>query len=499
MAMHVVGLVIDSTAVTMVRLSGSAKTYDMTLAVHQTLPQHPEPDEALAWQRQTLQNMVDTYHVRGEPLYVALPAQHAVLRNLTFPFKDPRRIRQTIKFALEDAHMPFEPEEVVVDFHILPAVKANETRLVVAGMPQEIVASSLALLQSLGLEPVSLDLDVFGLANATLCGVKALPAHTVALDVSPTHTLVTVMQQGTPVFVRSLAHSVCGDDATVVVQANRLSKHLQHTLYACENMLKQTYEPELLLVSGSMELQLGLVSTVLQEQMHCPATIWNLTADGYKPATSRLAPTELPRYAVAFGTAMRGLRRQTKGLNFRQEQFALYRGMEELRGRFISLGILLLLVCGLGFASLYLNNSYKTQRYAQLQNEMARIFRATFPDVRMVQPAVQMREKIRELDDRLKAFGGLTGAQLSGLPLLHEISVHIPAEIVVNVDNLTIATDTIDINGSTTSYDDVVKLKEAVEKSQFLKNVKIQNTKQDTDGKVSFKLTITTSKTDSTS
>ena len=117
----------------------------------------------------------------------------------------------------------------------------------------------------------------------------------------------------------------------------------------------------------------------------------------------------------------------------------------------------------------------------------------------MVQPAVQMREKSRELDERLKAFGGLTGAQLSGLPLLHELSAHIPAEIVVNVDNLTIATDTIDMNGSTTSYDDVVKLKEAVEKSQFLKNVKIQNTKQDADGKVSFKLTITTSKTDATS
>lgn len=498
MATHVVGLVMESTSVTIVRLSGSAKTYDMTLAVQQALPQHSEPDEALALQRQTLQSLVDTYHLRDEPLYVSLPAQHAVLRNLALPFKDLRRIRQTIKFAL-DEHMPFEPEEVVVDFHVLPPLNANETRLVVAGVPQEIVASSLALLQSIGLEPVGLDLDVFSLANATLCGAKALPAHTVALDVSPTRTLVTVMQHDTPVFVRHLAHSISGDDATVVTQANRLSKHLQHTLYACENMLQQTYEPELLLVSGSLESQLGLVSTVLQEQLHCPATIWNLAADGYKPSTSRLAPTELPCYAVAFGTAMRGLRRQTKGLNFRQEQFALYRGMEELRGRFIGLGILLLLVCGLGFASLYLNNAYKTQRYAQLQNEMARIFRTTFPDVRMVQPAVQMREKIRELDERLKAFGGLTGAQLSGLPLLHEISTHIPAEVVVNVDTLTIATDTIDMSGSTTSYDDVVKLKDAMEKSQFLKNIKIQNTKQDADGKVSFKLTITTSKTDSTS
>jgi Tfp pilus assembly protein PilN len=129
---------------------------------------------------------------------------------------------------------------------------------------------------------------------------------------------------------------------------------------------------------------------------------------------------------------------------------------------------------------------------------MARLFRETFPDMRMVNPTVQMREKSRELDERLKAFGGMTGAQLSGLPLLQEISARIPAEIVVNVDNLTIATDTIDLSGSTTSYDDVVKLKEALERSQFLKNVRIQNTKQDADSKVAFKLTIPTARTETT-
>jgi hypothetical protein len=77
MATHVVGLVLESTSVTLVRLSGSAKTYDITLAVQQPLPQHPEPEEALVLQRQALQSLVDTYRLRGEPLYVALPAQQS--------------------------------------------------------------------------------------------------------------------------------------------------------------------------------------------------------------------------------------------------------------------------------------------------------------------------------------------------------------------------------------------------------------------------------------
>ena len=64
----------------------------------------------------------------------------------------------------------------------------------------------------------------------------------------------------------------------------------------------------------------------------------------------------------------------------------------------------------------------------------------------------------------------------------------------MNVDNLTIATETIDLNGTTDSYDDVVKLKEALEASPFFATVKINSTKTDVANKVAFKLTIYTVK-----
>ncbi len=113
----------------------------------------------------------------------------------------------------------------------------------------------------------------------------------------------------------------------------------------------------------------------------------------------------------------------------------------------------------------------------------------------MVQPIEQLRQKIRELEERLKAFGGMTGAQLSGLQILHEISARTPPSITLNVDNLQITTGTTDLSGATESYDDVVKLKNALEASPFFPIVKITNTKTDVGNKVSFKLTINTSKT----
>jgi len=494
MPKQVLGIALDTTSITLVRLTGSMRSYEVTLTMHHALPHHDEPQEQAALRRQALHVWLDPLRLQGDTVLVALPAHQAVLRNLTFPFKDLRRIYQTLKFSL-DEHMPFEPEEVVADFHPLPSGDTSAGRLLVAGMPEEDVAAALALLQEVGLEPTVLDLDVFSLANAAILGCTTLPARTVLLDANGERVLLTLLEHGTPVFARSLAYGLPLEAEALEAYAGRLSKHLQHTFYACESVLQRTYAPELLLVSGVPGDQARMLAKGLQEAMEMPAEVWRVTAAAYKADRARLPAAELGPYAVAFGTALRGLHRRACGVNLRRERFALHKDLQELRGRFIAMGILAVGVIGLGVGSLYLNTSYKAQRYAQLQEEISRVFRTTLPDVRMVQPATQLREKIHEPEERLKAFGGMNGAQLSGLQILHKISARTPPSINLNVDTLAITTGTTDLGGTTESYDDVVKLKTALEASPFFPTVKINNTKTDVGNKIAFKLTIYTSKT----
>jgi len=241
--------------------------------------------------------------------------------------------------------------------------------------------------------------------------------------------------------------------------------------------------------------QARVLAKGLQEVTALPAEVWRVTAAAYKADQARLPASELVRYAVAFGTALRGLHRRACGVNLRRERFALHKDVQEIRGHLITLGILAVAVLGLGFGSLYLNTSYKAQRYAHLQEEISRVFRAALPDVRMVQPTGQLRDKIHELEERLKAFGGMSGAQLSGLQILHEISTRTPPSVTLNVDTLGITTGVTDLGGTTESYDDVVKLKTALEASPFFPTVKINNTKTDVGNKIAFTLTIYTSKT----
>jgi type IV pilus assembly protein PilM len=466
----------------------------VTATVHQPLPQHPDAAEQAALQRQALQELVAAHKLRADIILTTLPAQQAVLRNLTLPFKDPRRIRQTLKGVLEE-HMPFEPEEVVADFQFLPFHSPSGTPLLVAAVPQETVAEHLSLFQETDLEPTIIDLDVFALANAALLGASSLESNTVLIDLKPARTLITMLHRGTPVFVRSLTQSLASVDASLAATANHLGKHLQHTLFACENTLQRPYEPEVLILSGENKHHVGRLAAALEKELEIRVEVWQITSEHYKPSKAHSTFDDQTSYAVAFGAALRGLYRQAVGINLRRERFERHGDIQELRGRLIGLGVMLVFVAGLGLFNLYLNDRFKTQRYIQLQQEIARIFRDTLPDTRMVQPTFQMREKIREIEERLRAFGGVTGAQLSGLQILREISARVPSSITVNVDTLTITTDTTNLSGTTASYDNVVKLKEALEDSPFFTTVKITNTKADVENKIAFKLTITTAKT----
>ena len=493
MPQQVLGIALEDNHVAMVRLTGHSKAYDVTLALRQPLPTHNDADEQARLQRETMRQLVEAHGLRGDTVLAALPAHHAILRNLALPFRDLRRIRQMITFAL-DEHMPFEPEDVVVDFRPLPVQQVpQQTQVLVAGMPKQEIAGCLALLNSAGLAPNVLDLDVFSLANAAVLGGNGMPGKTALMYVHPERTLLTLLQDGVPIFARSLAQGMPADNGDVL-DAQRLGKQLQHTLYACEHTVQLTYEPDLLLLFGADREQLGGLAAALHEATGTRTQVWQHEAPGYKPANGGgTSPDAGPAgHAIALGVALRGLHRQVRGLNLRRGAFAPHSNLRELRGKLIALGALCVAVGALGLGNLYLQNHYKARRLAQLQGGIAEVFSNVLPGTRMVQPVAQVREQMRDLDKRLRAFGGLTGAQLSGLPILRELSARVPASLEVEVDNLTISGDVIELSASTASYDNVVKLQSAFAASSLLSDVTIHNTRQGSNNAVQFKLSLRT-------
>ena len=106
------GIALEDDHIALVRLQGHAKSYDVTLALRRRLPAGRRMRAAAgraALRLEVVTELAAAHGLRGDTVLAALPAHRGALRNLALPFRDLRRLRQTIGFAL-DEHVPFEPE-----------------------------------------------------------------------------------------------------------------------------------------------------------------------------------------------------------------------------------------------------------------------------------------------------------------------------------------------------------------------------------------------------
>lgn len=101
----------------------------------------------------------------GKPDMVvsALPGELVVKRMLSLPFKDQRRLTQTVPFALEE-HLPLGVDEAVVAFTRVG--RENDKTLVMAAMVRkEDLRRHLELLARAGINPTAVTLSALALAS----------------------------------------------------------------------------------------------------------------------------------------------------------------------------------------------------------------------------------------------------------------------------------------------------------------------------------------------
>jgi hypothetical protein len=251
---------------------------------------------------------------------------------------------------------------------------------------------------------------------------------------------------------------------------------------------------ELVLLGGGA----GLPEAVPFFEAHygLPTTLFDMDQRLFPPAPMSLQPQAGLVMPVALGLASRQLSRRALGLDFRQEEFALRKSYDEVRGQLLSLGGMVALLVGLSLFDLYYHLRTKETQFAVLQGQVDSMFHETFPEVRRVSNAVgQGQEKLREIEANLKGVGTLSGPQGSALEMLRELARLTPQGLPVKITDLTISTEGISISGETQSFDGVDHLKKAYASSPYFDEIKMFPARAGATGKgVEFKLAITLKK-----
>lgn len=525
MPKSVIGVDLGSTAIKVVELRGRWKGFDVVKAVERRLPLdngQPCPPEQVA---SALTELLSAHAIRPAEVVSAIPANATFVRNLSLPFRDPRKIREVLKFELEP-HIPASVEDVIVDFIKIRDTDASGCEILAVAAPKTMIAEHLHTLGLAGLSPEIVDWEICGELNGYRAWRHpAAPEPVALINLGASKTTIKIVRAGRLQFSRSVARggqtlteSIRQRLALTTPQAealklsdyNKERRDIAEPIEAFLTQLMKDIDHTLLSYSARTEEDIPVQEYILMgggaalpeavaffgERYGVGTTTFDADQRVFPALPMTLEPRAGLVMPVALGLAQRLVSRQAQGLNFRQEEFAVRKSYDEIRGQLLSLGGVIALLVGLTLFNLYYHLHHKEMHYAQLQEQIGTIFRETFPDVRRVTNEVaQAREYLRELDTNLRGVSTLSGPQGSSLEMLRELSVHLPQQLSVKITDLTISTEGIGISGETQSFDGVDTLKQAFAASSYFDEIKVSQARAGANGKgVEFRLAITLKK-----
>jgi type IV pilus assembly protein PilM len=524
MLKSVVGIDFGSTALKVVELRGTWKGFEVVRSAERRLPADtgvPCPPEETA---QALSELLSAHAMKPTHVVSAIPAQATFVRNLLLPFRDPRKIREVLKFEIEP-HIPYPVEDVIVDFAKVRNLDTGGCEVLAAAVSKQVMAAHLHMLELAELVPEVVDWEVFGELNSYHAWRPLAASEPVALiNLGASKTTVKIIHDGSIHFTRSIMRggnaltesirqhlTLTSAQAEALKLSDRdrdrasiaetietflgmLAKEIDHTFLAYNTRAGEEPVREIVLLGGGA----GLPEAVPFFEAHygLPTTRFDLDQRLFPPSPMSLQPQAGMIMPVALGLASRQLTRKALGLDFRQEEFALHKSYDEVRSQLLSLGGMVALLVGLSLFDLYYHLRTKETQLAVLQQQVDAIFHDTFPEIRRVTNAVgQGQEKLREIEANLKGVGSLSGPQGSALEMLRELARLTPQGLPVKITDLTISTEGISISGETQSFDGVDTLKKAYAASPYFDEIKMFPARAGANGKgVEFKLSITLKK-----
>jgi general secretion pathway protein L len=450
-----------------------------------------------------LRRFLERHQLAGDTVVSTLPGRLVSHRVFFLPFRDRKRLNQTIPFELE-THVPFGLDEVIVDYQVLHRDSSGTT--VLAAMVQKPdLEAHLAMLQAVGIDPKVVDFAPLSALNVLRVLGDHLPSTFAFVDFSTATANVSLYRNGQLAGLRTLSVASGGAATNGASRNGRLDAELPPSAAGEQSddavrAAAVDLRWSLLVINGAPlderlpcylagpPAWLERVGPVLQRELSLDVRRLDRTPLRALPAEVRGA---LPECAIPLGLALREVApANTLGLNFRRAEFSYHRGQEEVRralGRVAALAAILIV---LAVVNVFFSYPLQVSRLAAIDSQIRYVFQKTLPDERPVEPRAQLQGEVDRLEQKVKLLGGIVS--LSGaaaIDVMRSISTALPANLKLDIDEYNFDPDGVRIRGKTDEFETVDKIKQNLISVPYFKDVQVKDVKAAPDGKgVSFRL-----------
>lgn len=424
----------------------------------------------------------------GDTVLSALPGDRVTWRTLFLPFRDQKKLSQTVPFELENS-VPFGLDEVVVDYQVLQRDTAGSTVLA-ALVQREDLEKHLELLQDSGADPKVVGIGPLSALNV-LSLVPDLPPTYVFLDFGARTVTVALHRERELVGLRALGRQPhdreSNGNGTAGTGSEDLVADVRWTLLALNGAPLDDDLPCYVAGDSSLvdaiERPLAAALGVTIRRLDRVA-LNNLAADVVGQAPAFSSSLGLALREVAPGAAL--------GVNFRKGEFTFHRGQEELRRALRTVALLGLVVLVLTVLDMFVKYQHQRQQVANIDAQIQKVFAATLPDLgRPANPKGLLQEESDALRARVDLVTDIVPVSTAtSIDILRAAASAVPNQIRIDCDEWTMDPDAVRVRCNTETYTTVDDIKAGLEKTRIFSAVDVKDAKPDPKGGIDFRMTM---------
>jgi len=430
----------------------------------------------------------------------ALPSKDFFFRNIRLPFKDKKKISQTIAYELEPL-IPCPADDVLIDYVITD--QTDQTNIFSAAVHKSIVGDLTTRLDECRVEASMIGIDAVPAVSRLLAShaVSVVAGCGLLLDIGARDTSGVLFGKGGILHIRRFPFG--GKKIT-----GAIAKALKIEFSEAEKKKRTGYTDEAgEEISAVCEKFFSEVKNTLQflglkgDLKENPSKIL-LTGGGalYPPLQKKMGaffslPIEMVDISAADDIIMekevkngwnpmlmnqalaRAIRdtKKSAGFNFARGEFGPKRKYEKFRKDFRwAAAIVFIILCAFG-VDLYIDYHYDRAHLNRLKHEITDVFKKTCPEVtRIVDPIQQLKVRIAEARNSSSGLNG-HGAGIRTLDIIKDISRLIPESTDFLITSFTFDGAAVKIKGETDNFNTVDNIKNSLSKSNYFKNVTISS------------------------
>jgi Tfp pilus assembly protein PilN len=432
---------------------------------------------------------------RHADVAISIPHDAVFFRNLETDLAGLEQIRERNWSAMEH-NFPVEAEQIVAQSYSEHPLQDGKYSVLTAASARTSLRERLNILAEAKMHPCLADAAIFAVhATIAMNHHEILSGQALIAYIDECNITLAVTKGGDILVVRNIP-IITGDDSdidSVLVQIAQI--------VSCEALvtwrkvfgtgIEQVTQIYMMAAGESSDYLLGLIEEKLLTQItliDCCAMIENLSHN----------EADIP-ICVAEGLALRVLApEQTKGVNFLEDEEINEEPVLNLKKEFVVCATLICVIAVFSLVGLFMRLTRLESAYASIKNETAEIFQKALPQEKVVNPLIQLQQKIESIrgDSRLIASSYVSG--LSPLDVLYKISADNPSRENINVDDILINADRVRIKGTCDSFEPVTQWQRFLQEVPAFTHIEVEDIgKQSKSGPVEFTMLLTISKQES--